>query len=166
MSLIIEPLTKQAFAPFGDVLEMAGANHYPVNQGFATRFNDLANVDVAMEGGTTNVSIFMANPRPNPIAIVLMERHPLGSQIFYPLANHPWLVLVCADPSDLQTYRLFSASGQQGVNYARNSWHHPVLVKQSQSPFMVVDRKGPGINLEEVKLANSWHLAPLQNGVI
>jgi len=42
IKLAIEPLTRAAFSPFGDVIEMAGAQHYPINQGFAERFNDLA----------------------------------------------------------------------------------------------------------------------------
>ena len=38
----IEALTKAAFAPFGEVIEIDGAQHFPINQGFAERFNDLA----------------------------------------------------------------------------------------------------------------------------
>ena len=95
----IEPLTKAGFAPFGDVIEIEGAQHYPINQGFAERFNDLASVDAE----AVNISIVVANPRPKPIAITLMERHPLGSQIFYPLQDRPWLVLVCGDPEGPHT---------------------------------------------------------------
>ena len=144
----IEPLTKAGFAPFGDVIEMEGAQHYPINQGFAHRFNDLARVDV----GDVNISIVVANPWPKPIAITLMERHPLGSQIFYPLQDRPWLVLVCGDPKDRASFRAFSATGRQGINYARNAWHHPLLVLEAESRFLVVDRKGPGANLEEVPI--------------
>ena len=144
----IEPLTRAGFAPFGDVIEVEGAQHYPINQGFAERFNDLARVDV----GDVNISIVIANPRPKPIAITLMERHPLGSQIFYPLQDRPWLVLVCGDPKDRNSFRAFSATGRQGVNYARNTWHHPLLVLDAESRFLVVDRKGPGANLEEVPI--------------
>ena len=42
----IEKLTKQAFAAFGDVVEIEGAEHFFINQHFAERFNNLANVDV------------------------------------------------------------------------------------------------------------------------
>ena len=147
-----EPLTRAAFAAFGDVVETPGAHHYTINQGFAERFNDLAAVDVAREGGGVNVSVFIAQPRPMPIAIALMERHPLGSQIFFPLQDRPWLVLVCGDPHDTRSYRAFTATGRQGVNYARNSWHHPLLVLDADSRFLIVDRKGPGDNLEEVHL--------------
>jgi len=155
----IEPLTKEAFKPFGDVVEMSGADIININQNFAQRFNDLAFVDVAHEGGSVNISLAAAMPRPQPIAIKMMERHPLGSQIFYPLQDEPWLVLVCADPHVLSSYRAFKASGRQGINYARNAWHHPLLVLKQQR-FFVVDRKGPGTNLEELMLDKPFDLQP------
>lgn len=149
-----EPLTREAFRPFGDVIGMEGSAHFTINQGFAERFNDLAHVDVTMEGGATNASLFLGQPRPQPIAIRLMERHPLGSQLFMPLQDRPWLVLVAGDVHDFGSYRAFRATGKQGVNYARTVWHHPLLVFDAGSRFLIVDRKGPGNNLEEVWLAD------------
>jgi ureidoglycolate lyase len=152
------PLTKTAFAAFGDVIEQDGSVPLAINQGFAERFNDLANIDVSADGGQASISLFTAHPRPNPIAVTLMERHPLGSQIFYPLQDRPWLVLVCADPLVPASYQAFAATGRQGVNYARNVWHHPLLVVDSFSRFLVVDRKGPGNNLDEVWLPEHQQL--------
>lgn len=143
-------LTEEAFAPFGDVVAIDSAQHYPINQGFAERYNDLAHIDVEAEKGSVNVSIVTAEPRPAPIDIRLMERHPLGSQIFYPLQDRDWLVVVAADLSNIATFRAFRATGRQGVNYRRNVWHHPLLVLDRKSRFLVIDRKGPGNNLEEV----------------
>lgn len=155
--LAIAPLTRAAFAPFGEVIETAGAKAKLINDGFARRFDGLANIDVATEGGAVNVSLFSGSARPSPIAIKLMERHPLGSQLFMPLGGKPWLVVVCADPRVPASFRAFSASGEQGVNYARSVWHHPLLVLADASPFLVVDRAGPGDNLEEVRFgANDW----------
>ena len=145
----IEKLTRDAFVPFGDVIEMAGLP-LSINQGFADRFDDLCKVDVG-ETGAAKVSLFEVWPRPMPIKIDLMERHPLGSQAFYPLQDEEWLVLVCTDPLKVNSYRCFRASGQQGVNYARNIWHFPLLVF-APSRFIIVDRKGPGVNLDEIKL--------------
>ena len=156
-----EPLTKFAFKPFGDVVERDDVAPIAINQGFADRYNDLTAVDVTRDGGSTNVSLFVGQPRPSPIAILLMERHPLGSQMFYPLQDRPWLVLVCEDPQDLGSYRAFMASGQQGVTYARNVWHHPLLVLDTDSRFLIVDRKGPGNNLEEVWLPDGTGLTLL-----
>jgi ureidoglycolate lyase len=135
---------------------MEGSPHVTINQGFAERFNDLAHMDVAAEGGSPNVSLFLGAPRGLPIEIRLMERHPLGSQIFYPLQDRPWLVLVAEDVQDTASYRAFTASGRQGVNYARNVWHHPLLVLDAESRFIIIDRKGPGNNLEEVWFAEDF----------
>jgi ureidoglycolate lyase len=146
-----ELLTRTAFAPFGDVVEIDGATPIEINQGFARRFNSLANIDVSANGAPVNISLFEARPRPQPIEIKLMERHPLGSQLFMPLQDRPWLVVVCADPHDLASYRAFTATGRQGVNYGRNVWHHPLLILGDGERFMVVDRVGQD-NLEEVWL--------------
>ena len=147
------PLTNDSFAPFGDVIESDGADHFSINQGFAERYNNLASVDVHIEGGSANISLVIATQRPAPIAIRMMERHPIGSQIFFPLQDRPWLVVVCTDPKIASSYRTFRADGRQGINYARNVWHHPLLVLENESQFIVVDRKGPGTNLEESWLA-------------
>ena len=147
--ILIEPLTNVAFAPFGEVVEMEGAKTFSINEGFAERCNGLAGVDVAFDGGSTNIGLAVANPRPFPFAVNLMERHPLGSQIFMPLQDRPWLILVCTDPHDEGSFRAFSATGRQGVNYARNVWHHTLIVLDPASRFLIVDRGGPGDNLEE-----------------
>lgn len=162
LTLSIAPLTKAAFAPFGQVIETKDVKAKLINEGFAQRFDGLARIDVAAEGGSVNISLFDGSLRPSPILIKLMERHPLGSQLFMPLNEKPWLVVVCTDPRAPASYRAFSATGQQGVNYARNTWHHPLLVLTDASPFLVVDRGGPGDNLEEVWLAEAdWlGLAP------
>jgi ureidoglycolate lyase len=145
----IEPLTKARFAPYGDVVEIEGTAPLSINQGFAERVDRLAQIDVGSQGGEVNISIFTALARPRPIAIEMVERHPLGTQLFYPLQDISWLVLVCDAPQDPGSYRAFRASGRQGVNYGRNVWHHPLLVEQDHQRFLVVDRAGPGGNLEE-----------------
>ena len=154
----IKPLTKTAFAAFGDVVEMEGAPTFTINQGFAERRNGLANVDIVSEGGSTNIGLVVAKPRSFPMTVQLMERHPAGSQIFFPLQDRPWLVLVCTDPRDETSYRAFSATGRQGVNYAKNIWHHPLIVFDRDSRFLVVDRGGPGKNLEEFLLEEAQQI--------
>jgi ureidoglycolate lyase len=155
-----KPLTKAAFAPYGEVVEMDGAKHFTINQGFAERFDDLANIDVSEEDGSVKASLFTAKLRPQPILINLMERHPLGSQLFYPLQDKPWLVLVCQDPRDTTSFQVFRATGQQGVNYAKNTWHFPLLVLEDKNHFLIIDRKGPGNNLEEVEITKRLAVHP------
>jgi ureidoglycolate lyase len=160
--LKIESITREAFAPFGDVIEMTGADHYPINQGYAERFHDLARIDTDAEGGETIVSLFRGRPRPLPIEIGFLERHPLGSQAFYPLQDRDWLIVVAPSESapSAATLRAFRASGRQGINYARNVWHYPLLVLEAESDFLIIDRKGPGNNLEEAQLPEPVLLVP------
>ena len=45
-TLTTEPLTRDAFAPFGQVIEQEGAHHYPINSGNCERYHDLARVEL------------------------------------------------------------------------------------------------------------------------
>ena len=157
IALPVAPLTSAAFAPFGEVIETA-KEPLIINAGFARRFNDLCTVEVAPEGGETNVSIFIARARALPLAITMMEKHPLGSQAFMPLQNQPWMLVVCTNPANPATFRAFAATGTQGVNYARNTWHFPLITFGEGDRFMVVDRKGPGNNLVEQNLTPDQQL--------
>lgn len=150
--IAVEALTRAAFAPFGDVIETEGARHYPINQGTTERYHDLARVVAEGENARVLVSLFVAEPRPAPLTISMLERHPLGSQAFYPLQDEEWLVVVGTSPSP-EALRVFRASGRQGVNYAPGTWHHPLIVFSPGSRFLVVDRGGDGVNLEEVGFA-------------
>ena len=90
-----EPLTAEAFAPFGDVIEAsAGAEQFSINYGNTTRFHNLADVDVSEEEGSVCVNIFRTKPLPQPIIVKLMEYHPLSSQAFISMGDQPiwwWL---------------------------------------------------------------------------
>lgn len=164
--LPVEPLTKTAFAPFGDVIETSGAQEFNINEGTTTRFHDLAAVDVVRDGGKPILSIFRATPRRQPILIRMMERHPLGSQAFCPLADQDWLIVVCegSNAPDPATLRCFRASGTQGVNYRPDTWHHPLLVLHPQE-FLVIDRDGPGDNLEEAWFEDEADFRQIEEGV-
>ena len=150
-NLPVEPLTRAAFRPFGDVIEADGAERFEINNGSTTRFHDLARVDVAAEGGHALVNIFRARPLPMSLTIAMVEKHPLGSQAFIPLEPAPFLVVVAPPgdavrPADL---RAFLAREGQGVNYAPGVWHHPVIALGRETDFLVIDRGGPGDNLAE-----------------
>ncbi|HSI06786.1 MAG: ureidoglycolate lyase [Myxococcota bacterium] len=146
--LLVEPLTRSAFAEFGDVIELDGAHHYPINGGTCERYHDLARVDVG--DGRTLINVFRGQARPFPIAITMLERHPLGSQAFVPLSEREYLVVVApAGELDPGRVRAFLARARQGVNYAKGVWHHPLLALDVTSDFLVVDRGGAGNNCDE-----------------
>ncbi|MCC7038105.1 MAG: ureidoglycolate lyase [Alphaproteobacteria bacterium] len=147
-----EPLTAAAFRPYGDVLETATAKELrPINYGNTERYHDIARLDLLNQQGTPLVSIFRSRPLPRPIQVKVMERHPLSSQAFFPLSNHPYMVVVAeAGEFDAARLRAFLAGPQQGVNYAAGTWHHYSLALDKVCDFMVIDRGGPEKNLDEV----------------
>ncbi len=154
MILKAEPLTAEAFAPFGDIIQVAGHTPRMINEGTCERFDDLAQVDVLANGGRPLISIFKATPRPLPFEVRILERHPLSSQAFYPLDGVPFLVVV-AENADAGTpwarrIRAFRVASNQGVNFRRNIWHHSLLAIDRTSHFLVVDRGGPEENCDEV----------------
>ena len=151
-----KPLTAEAFAPYGDVISARdGVEQYPINYGATTRFNALAHVDVATDGGAPIISIFRSTPLP-ALVLKIMERHPAGSQAFMPLNGRPYLVAVAPRGEfDAAKIEVFLAAGDQGVNYAAGTWHHYSLALGEVSDFLVVDRAGPGANLDEVALSEA-----------
>jgi ureidoglycolate lyase len=155
-TLAVEKLTREAFAPFGDVIELDGAKHYPINLGTTERYHDLARVDTTDEGGRTLINVFRGQPRTLPFEITMMERHPLGSQAFIPVHERSYLVVVApAGDLDPGALRAFATRGWQGVNFAKGVWHHPLIACGEVSDFVVVDRGGGGINLNEQVLPES-----------
>ena len=156
LSLTPQPLTAEAFAAFGDVIEARSDTTININQGTSQRFHDLARVDVSSGDGHPLVNIFRASPYPEPLVLFMMEKHPLGSQLFMPLQDHAYLVAVAqaSDKVSAGDITVFSARGNQGVNFLPGTWHHPLLVLKQQD-FLVVDRGGKGANLVEQTLDQS-----------
>ena len=158
-TLQVQRLTREAFAPFGDVIELEGARHFPINGGTTERYHDLARVDVTDEGGRPLVNLFRAQPHALPLEIAMMERHPLGSQAFIPLTPCRYLIVVApAGELDCTQMRGFWTDAWQGVNYAKGVWHHPLLALDRVSDFLVVDRGGEGRNCDEQMLPQPWRL--------
>lgn len=148
--LSIEPLAAESFALFGDVIQTEGRDCFPINQGSTQRYHDLAKIDVSAEGGFPIVSIFRAKPLSFPLIVRMMERHPLGSQAFIPMEEHPFLIIVAPSGEfNSNALRCFLTCGQQGVNYHRNVWHHPIIALENISDFLVIDRGGDGHNCDE-----------------
>ena len=146
MRVSVEALTPEAFAPFGDVIQVEGAQQFEINDGFTTRVHDLFQPQLL--GSDTRVLINFFLGRPRTLEAKMLERHPFGSQAFIPMDKHDWWVVVAEEPK-IENVRVFRARGDQGVNYRAGVWHHPLLVDQAQQ-FLVVDRKGTEHNCDEI----------------
>jgi ureidoglycolate lyase len=152
-----EPLTAEAFAPFGDVLD-ATRDFRLINAGLCRRHHDRARLDFGPDG-RAGISIFNAEPRALPYDFDLIERHPEGSQAFIPMTEAPFLVIVAPDPQ--ATPRAFLTNGAQGINLHRGTWHGVLTPLSAPGIFAVVDRIGPTPNLEKYRYGEAWTvLAP------
>ncbi|MFB0489023.1 ureidoglycolate lyase [Methylobacterium sp. OAE515] len=156
-SVTARPLTAEAFAPFGQVIDTAGTAPRPMNAGMARRFHDLAAIEVVGDGAHTVIGLVEAQPYPLPLRLTLVERHPLGAQAFVPLSAAPFLVVVCPD-ADGRPGRpqAFVTAPRQGICYARGTWHGVLTPFGASQDFVVIDRGGPGANLEEHVFAEPW----------
>lgn len=161
LPLTVRPLTREAFAPYGEVIEASDAvQHFTINAGNTERYHDLARIEPGPDGRVI-VSLFRGQPRALPFTVTMMERHPLASQAFIPMSGRPYLVVVApagAAPR-VEDLRVFLARADQGVNYATGVWHHPLLALEAVSDFLVVDRSGPGHNCDEVQLETAGVIA-------
>lgn len=156
-TIFIEPLTHDAYAPFGQVIETAGAHHYPINGGMTERYHDLARVELGGVHPRPLISIARGQPYDLPLTLKMVERHPLGSQAFHPLSQRPFLSIVAPDLGGVPGVpRAFLAGPGQGINMAMNTWHAVLTPLGETSDFLIIDRGGEGNNLEEYFFAEPY----------
>jgi ureidoglycolate lyase len=143
-----QPLTAEAFAPYGDVLDASGAPDKIINMGKCGRFHDRAQLDFA--DGTAGISIFKGETETLPLTLALVERHPEGSQAFIPMSADRFLVVVATDDNGTPTDpRAFITAPGQGINFHRGTWHGVLTPLAEPGLFAVIDRIGGGSNLQE-----------------
>lgn len=145
-------LTAEAFAPFGDVLSAREMPTKMINAGRCERHNALATVE--RNGGEAIISIFRSEPISFPYDCTLLERHPLGSQAFFPITDGEWLSVVAPDEGGKPGAPIaFIVPAGTGVNLHAGVWHGVLTPIDNAADFLVVDREGEGVNLEEVTIA-------------
>lgn len=159
-SIPIAPLTVEAFAPYGQVITIEGAHHYPINGGMVERYHDLAKVELGGVHARPLISIFRGQPYMLPLRLKLVERHPLGSQAFFPLSPRPFLVIVADDIAGKPGIpKAFITTPGVGVNIAMNTWHGVLTPLEEAADFLVVDRGGEGVNLEEFFFETDYYVS-------
>ena len=143
-----KPITKENFSKFGDMITTDDIKPLEINNGYAKRFDGIANLDTSKDNGETIISIFSALKRSFPMKIDMMEKHPLGSQAFIPMKETTFLVFVAPEDNKLNLNKVesFIVPPGIGVNYNPGIWHFPLISTENMN-FLVVDRKGFGDNL-------------------
>jgi ureidoglycolate lyase len=151
------PLTQKDFVPFGQVIEADEAKSFLINEGTTRRYHALANIETATNNGRPIISIFAGTRRTFPVDIRMVEKHPLGSQAFIPLTQKSWLVVVADNVENPkpENCHAFLARGDQGVQYGKGVWHHPLLTIEETQSFLVVDRENKAEG-ENANLVEHW----------
>ena len=128
-----QPLTKEAFAPFGDVIDVpteAGRKYYEDALG---NLRPNAHPSLSMT--------FRVETADRPLKSELLERHEFSSQTFVPVDVGRWLIVVAPHARtggpDLAGLKAFIATGTQGVTYKPNTWHHGLTVLDRPGRFAV-----------------------------
>ncbi len=150
ITLKTTPLTRAAFAPFGDLIEIdeALANH-PIDGSTTQRFHDLGTATVSGTDARVAFSMMRATPSDLPLTLKMVERHPFGSQAFVPVSPTRFLVVVAPDENGRPgTPRAFLAKPGQGINYHAGVWHGALTALDTITDFLVVDRIGKEDNCE------------------
>jgi ureidoglycolate lyase len=133
MEIVPQPLTKEAFAPFGDVIgvpQSAGRVYYDEALG-NLRPHASASLSMALREPTQD----------RPIKSETMERHEFSSQSFVPVDVGRWLIVVAPHAArggpDMAAARAFIATGAHGVTYKPNTWHHGLTTLDKPGSFVV-----------------------------
>ena len=140
--IIPKPLTNKNFAKFGEVISAYGDNFSTINNGFAKKYANLANIDTSETQGISALHIFLTKKRDLPLTINMLENHPFSSQTFIPRHNKPFLIVVAPVSTQpvVDYIEAFITNGGQGVSYSRGIWHFPLISITDNAEFIVIDR--------------------------
>lgn len=153
-----QPLTRDAFSPFGDVIGLELSGGHSANQGTATRFDRVAKLVSHRPQAEPNLAVFRSVAKTLPFEVRLLERHPCSTQMFVPLACQRFLVVVCPEDArgepDVTRLRAFVGGPGQGVNYRPGTWHHPIIALDGAADLLMLAwEDGSALDCEERPLA-------------
>jgi len=129
-----EPLTADAFRPFGQVIGMDTVQMKIVNDRFRM--------------GTINMKC-------QPFRITHLNRHIKSTQALIPLGGKACLVVVAPptvdlnSPEDLQQVKAFIDDGSYGVNIDLGTWHMALLPLGSEMSMVNIQGKHSGADTDE-----------------
>ena len=151
------PLTREGFAPFGDIIGLELSGGTSANQGTATRFDWVAKLASSRPEAKPNLAVFRSVAKTLPFEVRLLERHPCSSQMFVPMVCQRFLVVACPDDArgepDLARLCAFVCGPGQGVNYRPGLWHHPIIALDGPADLLMLAwEDGTALDCEERSL--------------
>lgn len=136
------PLSREAFAPFGEVPGDPAGPGRAINRGTALRYDHAAAPESTRPSARPNAALFRCAARPLPLRADALERHPHSTQLFASLRGGRWLVIVAPSlpdgSPDEDGLRAFACGPGEAVNLARGTWHHPVVALDGPAELLVL----------------------------
>lgn len=141
-----QPLTPEAFAPYGHVARPGGGEVKMIRDGrvrlskSATLFEHLASAPDA------TIDFYEVEPEQEVLIARTIERHERSSQLFCPMQGARWLVAVWPEGPEGAPLA-FVAGPQDVVTYAPGLWHHGIVALDRPACFAslmwkAADRQG------------------------
>ena len=136
--LKVRPMTREAFAPFGVLIDSRGS--------------------VEIDLGEGKPSLTGATSERRPFRFDFMARHKRTMQVFSPLASSQFVIAV-APPNDdgapdVDRVVAFLVEGLLPYAYHKGTWHTPPFPVREWASYLVVDRAGT--------LDDDWELVDLK----
>jgi ureidoglycolate lyase len=138
VQLKVQPMTREAFAPFGVLIDSRGS--------------------VEIDLGEGQPSLTGATSEWRPFSFDFMARHKRTMQVFSPLVSSQFVIAVAPpnddDAPDVDRVVAFLVDGRLPYAYHKGTWHTlPFPIKEWAS-YLVVDRAGT--------LDDDWDLVDLK----
>lgn len=140
-----EPLTAQAFAPFGDVISLDSTPKLPID--LYNGLNAIHGPIVLQADETPEFILFRVGYRGGEVRY--MERHHGMTQTFIPLNGDPYISVVAPPGApmvdgfpDFASIRAFLVPGDVVLNIHRGTWHEPPFPTVDGQKFLITSTPG------------------------
>jgi ureidoglycolate lyase len=154
-------ITAAAFAPYGTLIDPSSVLPEGINDGTTRRHSDLASLDLRSASRDPVIGIYVASARRFPLRLAKLERHRQASQVFVPLGDHRFIVVVATggDAPDWSALHAFVTRPGQGVSLHRACWHHGLVALGDGDRFAVIEGGDYRRDTEEVEAPQAIELA-------
>ena len=150
-----QPLTQEAFAPFGDVIDV------PSEPGRKYYEDALGNLRAERASASLSMSLKAETPD-RPLKADMLERHEFSSQTFMPIDVGRWLIVVAPHaaagrPRPRRSRWPSSPTASRASPTSANTWHHGLTTLDKPGRFAVFMWRDGGKGDEEFVPGRALH---------
>lgn len=128
IALIPQPMNRETFAPFGEII------------------NERGSVELNLDGGSASVSMQTVESR--PMNFDFLGRHRRTEQVFVPLGSQVSIIAVAvsgaenSEVPDLLKMAAFIVDGSCAFKLHQGAWHTSAFPQGDKANFLIIDREG------------------------